>query len=574
MSWNILSQGLCPAERYPETAAADLDAQTRFSRIVMRIKGCIDSSTADHPVVFALQEVSVAAAMDLKRALDEFGYDVVHESHGSSKSGFMGSALLLPRTLEHAQEMVEGTMPHVMRLPEDTPGIKDVLEAGPTSVLGVVVRMASRRDSPFMIATTHLPLLNGRSEAQKVVAKTALEIVRKMASPPTGERYPVVFAGDFNIQPTDEAYRCLTQHLSSVFPGEPFRTVRVAQRSPTGERTVFVGTLDYILHSEEWRCWHPGMHDLSHPSDAVLPNAQEPSDHLLIYATLIPGSRPAGTPPPVPDAMDEVTEPACALHLVWAETVSKDMPSDATDLAMVALRVTGVARCARAFKHTVGHGKETTADFDTFKLDLVQSKPAKLPRDTPVVVACGSISLPMAFFAGLYADHLFPVDQLKGVIGTNHATKSRTFFPVHNASTEESVAEMTALFDVTQLRGTKDAPLVFAIRLPQGPISEKDVEGIRAAVPCADGGVAGVVVIAPTGKNCALGPDNFASVCLAIGIHVRETCQRIPASKYFVTVNGAATLAYMMGRLFSSSNMYGKPGYVNYVAGTYAVINA
>lgn len=183
----------------------------------------------------------------------------------------------------------------------------------------VATRLRCRANGAALtVATYHMPCAFWSPPA--MVINTALMSAAFHRLVPPGEAG--IMAGDFNIKPGDAAYRLLTTGglprgdaaYPHPRPHDPWRPdvpaplasayVRVRGREPgwtnfarIGDAPAFVETLDYVLVT-------PGVDVVdvlpTPKREAVggpLPTAAEPSDHILIGATV-------RLPPPPPAVAD------------------------------------------------------------------------------------------------------------------------------------------------------------------------------------------------------------------------------------------------------------------------------
>lgn len=170
---------------------------------------------------------------------------------------------------------------------------------------------------PFCVASYHMPALYGSAEKIQALNIHTSLLSRKMSLFADG--LPSVLLGDFNFQPGSSPYRLLThgslarddEELPPLREGDEWTASPVMQRfrsayqealgtepvftnyavkaGPDGNpEPAFCGTLDYIFVSDDWhvrQVWPvPPRSQFSGP----LPDASEPSDHLLVGATLWP----------------------------------------------------------------------------------------------------------------------------------------------------------------------------------------------------------------------------------------------------------------------------------------------
>jgi 2',5'-phosphodiesterase len=125
----------------------------------------------------------------------------------------------------------------------------------------------------FCVANYHAPCAFFNQEVMKMHVRFVCDAVSYFA-----DEIPLVLCGDFNIQPQDEAFDVLVGHnaygWTSVF--EPLPVV-------TNYTENFKGTLDHMVKSTNMSVVHtvPPTQPIR-----ICPNDEEPSDHLLLRATL------------------------------------------------------------------------------------------------------------------------------------------------------------------------------------------------------------------------------------------------------------------------------------------------
>jgi len=171
----------------------------------------------------------------------------------------------------------------------------------------------------FCVATYHMPCLFGSTEKMQIMNIHASLAVKKLTSFADGR--PCVLMGDFNVLPESSTYRLLTSGLLAEDEAElpqprdgdswkatPLRQrLRSAYRAALGTEPIFTnfaaiagpdgspeppfcGTLDYVFVSDHWHVREvlplPPKSKFAGP----LPDVAEPSDHLLVGATLWPAA--------------------------------------------------------------------------------------------------------------------------------------------------------------------------------------------------------------------------------------------------------------------------------------------
>ena len=158
----------------------------------------------------------------------------------------------------------------------------------------------------FFVSTYHMPCAFYNPPVMVIHSALAAQIVQKTAG-----SAPYILAGDFNIKPGDAAYKLLTEgELDESDPSYPTpkpydswrpklkEGMRSSYKEKNGKEPLFtnyaqtrgseefIDTLDYIFLSSHIDVSSvmslPSKSELGGP----LPNAEEPSDHLMIAADL------------------------------------------------------------------------------------------------------------------------------------------------------------------------------------------------------------------------------------------------------------------------------------------------
>lgn len=332
-SYNVLAEIYCTQQMYPYCAKWALDWQYRARRVVDEI------AEAD-PDVLCLQEAQRDHfERDLEPALDARGYEGIFAQKSREAMGHAGKVdgcalfwkkskfrLAEHRTLafndvaraEAAALSLSGLNEHafLLRLVKGNVAQIAVLEA-----FGGTSRGPPRR---LCVANTHL---YSNKDFPDTKLWQTLTLVRELdrlfhARSHRDQRrsdLPLIFAGDFNSSPHSAVYQLLA--TGSVDPNHPdlapppgrrgpsilpndtrdishrlhlasaYRTATGAEPLFTDYTLGFQGTLDYLWHDPDTlRCAAvaqiPEVHELTAAGDA-LPNAQYPSDHVMLIADFV-----------------------------------------------------------------------------------------------------------------------------------------------------------------------------------------------------------------------------------------------------------------------------------------------
>ncbi|CAK9076760.1 unnamed protein product [Durusdinium trenchii] len=304
-SWNILCPELCNPENFRHTNHKDLENETRFARVLEQLEQKIEQNA-----ILCLQELSLVWCGRLHAFFHQRQYTFVTANYGIPKHDYMGVAVAFPSQvflLEEAKiqkvaDVLE-TIPHS----EDQKDEAFNLSRGRRNQM-ISLRLRHRGfDKEFVVCTYHMPCAY---EHMKVMVIHA-SICAKCAFEFAGD-LPLVLAGDFNFRPGSAPYELLT--TGKLKEDHEHRPVDVegwslwqecqlrsayAEKHPQGEppftnyawnkdEEPFVGTLDYIFVSKQTEVVSVERLPSSVTQGGHLPTEKEPSDHLLISATVLP----------------------------------------------------------------------------------------------------------------------------------------------------------------------------------------------------------------------------------------------------------------------------------------------
>jgi 2',5'-phosphodiesterase len=341
-TYNSLSSHLSAPDHFKHCHPSDLEPATRFCRMQQKLEAEIRQNA-----VICLQEISQLWAGLLHAFFQQRHYHFVTALYGGPWSGYMGVGLAWPTDVYEAAQVeivrVADTRPwpsrpnanmlvrasrqaatrlagiwrqslRLMGIDIQAPYDPWAVAQGRSNEL-IFARLCHRQDGAvFCIATYHMPCLYGSVQKRQTMiihASLAAQYIQALAADD-----PYVWAGDFNIVPGSSAYRLLTEGQWAVehedFPTpkaddttgwdanhvKPMRSAYAVKngREPgftnharVGDDPVFTETLDYIFLSPHWTVESvvtlPDRADPQRP----FPNNQEPSDHVLLGASLKPG---------------------------------------------------------------------------------------------------------------------------------------------------------------------------------------------------------------------------------------------------------------------------------------------
>lgn len=250
LTWNILAPIHVRPERYPRVPPELLDGAARNARILERLR-VLDAD------VIALQEVEPDVAAYLHDGLRDRAYDW----RLTLKQQFRleGVALFVRRSVFGPVRFEE------IIYREDVPGVS------PTGNVALLAH-ATFAGRPILLATTHIkwelpevPLDRHRGLIQ------VRQLADRLRSGP-----PAVVSGDFNATTTSP----VLAPLWALGLRDPF----AALDQPTGTFNGRATRLDFLVHAPELVGTGDRLPTLT--GESVLPSVDEPSDHLLLRATL------------------------------------------------------------------------------------------------------------------------------------------------------------------------------------------------------------------------------------------------------------------------------------------------
>ena len=335
-SYNILSDSLCRPDQFTHCAAEDIDNVARLEKIKARLVLQMEAKK-----VICLQEVSRAWASELAPLFEKYGYNHMDGLSGSGFSGYMGCTLAWPIEDYSCENISVKRVADIVDWPRsqekrawtpERPPFDARKEALKRHNCVVIARLQSRDTGrSFCVACYHMPCLFGTDEKCQTMVLHASWLMQYAQRWADGA--PLIVAGDFNIQPGDPTYNLIADGMLSAdhpqypkpappeaseqeaawTPGaEPMRSAYAVNHAATSTAkagggssprevepeftnyawtpwggTQFCETLDYIWLSPEWHV--DDVVDLPSRSELTVesfPSQDEPSDHMLIGATL------------------------------------------------------------------------------------------------------------------------------------------------------------------------------------------------------------------------------------------------------------------------------------------------
>ena len=339
VSYNILSSELAEPDYHTKCEPENLDASNRLPRILDKLGEEIDASS-EIPLVFCLQEVSHEWATSLHVFFAEKGYHMVTGLYGRKFNGYMGIATAYPtkhfetlkvdlvrlsdkkrwprkpkepepsKLRKYVFDPIYGPMKAVYRHYRPQKRFDDAWDYSKfrhNQFIALKIKNRGEGHTPFWVGNYHMPCAFRTPGVMNIHADLVGSRIQQLA----GED-PFILSGDFNILPESSHYTLLTTGTidkeDETYPDKKYdvdwaptlkgmRSAYFEKNKKEPEFTnnahngalnaeSFIGTLDYIFLSDEWKVLEvkdtPKKEELS----CVYPSAEEPSDHVLIAASL------------------------------------------------------------------------------------------------------------------------------------------------------------------------------------------------------------------------------------------------------------------------------------------------
>lgn len=363
VSYNILSSSLAAPSHFPECKPLDLEGSTRLKRVLMKLEAPVASRS-----IICLQEVSLAWSGELHHFFSSRGFHLMLASHGSHFSGYMGEGLAFPLDLYDPLELRIERLTDTMKWPNRQKatgffaGLAEfqsrvsratqiLLNSKPNRFRHrqpwdhargrnnrfIFARLKSRTNGArICVANYHMPCVYWSPPVMMIHAALVVRNFQVLCEGDDG-----ILAGDFNIKPTDSSYDMIIKGevdekngdypsstpdgtpASKWFP-RPLGPMKSAYKEVLGQepdftnyakvenQPMFIETLDYLFCTLDLDV----VDVLRLPNrDAVqgpFPDATEPSDHVMIGATLrlpAPIRLPERPPMVVPEEAEGSSSP-------------------------------------------------------------------------------------------------------------------------------------------------------------------------------------------------------------------------------------------------------------------------
>lgn len=343
VSYNILSSHLASPTHHTKCDPEQLQSSTRLPKILNKLQEELDTSNVkNEPVIFCLQEVSHDWAAALHTFFAQRKYHLVTALYGKKFNGYMGIATAFPmdkfETLQvdlcRLSDKKKGGWPRAP--PEPEPGFmsKYIFKPLMKPIVSTVhylrgnkpaaedpwdysqwrfnqfigIKLKPRdKNTVFWVGNYHMPCAFRTPAVMNIHADLVSDRIQTLAG---SDEY--ILAGDFNILPDSPHYKLLRtgklDENDETYPPpkygvtweSSFQGMKSAYYEFDGKEPVFtnnahngalnaesfIGTLDYIFLSENVKVL--GVKDTPSMDNwkGVYPDENEPSDHVLIAASL------------------------------------------------------------------------------------------------------------------------------------------------------------------------------------------------------------------------------------------------------------------------------------------------
>jgi len=300
VTYNILSSFL--ADKMVMTNPNYEKNDERFKGVTDKLKIEIDKKS-----IICLQEVSSAWKLLIEKFFTDNKYTINNIENYSPNKGYpgfqMGVAIAYPTDVytvveNYKSEVVGMSLELPSRPIVPQPDVWGLARAKQNKILHIMLKHNSS-NTEFAVSTYHMPSKAKNQPLMVIHAALAANAAKKYAN---GK--PYILCGDFNTLPINEGYTLFrTGNTSLTIPdeGDPkweatIEKLRSAYAENGGEpaytcsslmnsKPLFQGTIDYIFLSDKWKVTDvlpvPTLGDTE-----SIPNATEPSDHVMIGATL------------------------------------------------------------------------------------------------------------------------------------------------------------------------------------------------------------------------------------------------------------------------------------------------
>ena len=326
VSYNLLVPAYADPTQYDKCDPTFLKTEYRWNLI----KSQLENQIVLHKyTIICLQEVSITMLPELNRFFHQAKYSFFYNLYGAPKSDFMGIGLAIPKDLTlqsisyinigeylssfsthekdevkpkqhgYIQSLMDYFFPKAVEFKSMSPWTGAVERRNVLIFIQVLIE-----NKKLCIGNYHMPCAYREPDLMYLHSSAVKEMMFNLSD---GEDF--VLTGDFNLVPSSNLYQCLLnsnedhfQHLfgsdcpSSYRPtmnrslksaylvanGREPKYTNFADREHTG---LFCETLDYIFYSGKLVV-DDVLQLPNEPTSASYPDEFNPSDHLMIAASL------------------------------------------------------------------------------------------------------------------------------------------------------------------------------------------------------------------------------------------------------------------------------------------------
>lgn len=309
VTYNVLSSSLSEKDWFINNDVQHLDPKTRFAHTLRKLE-----SIRDEPII-CLQEVSKEWADLYAKHFKSKKYSFIHVQYGHEFNGYMGTAIAFPNSKYQMKQKHFIKIGDVIAQETYEPHAAD-WELAVSRVNTMIYLQLKCKYSlkTFGVSTYHMPC---RFDYPKVMIMHIRALLTELKRLSKG--HPYVIGGDFNTLPDNHGYTLLTKGM--VHPTDNLSDEGHSHRYPTSticglnsaymqknnkepdftnyadpNNNSFMGTIDYVFlskpehHSKKQTWYVESVKSLPTRQKGIkngtLPNQFEPSDHLLLWATL------------------------------------------------------------------------------------------------------------------------------------------------------------------------------------------------------------------------------------------------------------------------------------------------
>lgn len=338
VSYNILSSSLAGSSHFPSCDPANLGAAVRLKRVLTKLEAPVAARS-----IICLQEVSLAWSGPLHAFFANRGFHLMLTSHGSYFSGYMGEALAFPLDLFEAVDLRIERLTDMMDWPVRRKdggffGMTETfcgrLRKAWHALMGsprpskravrepwdhargrlnrfIFARLRSRTNgAKICVATYHMPCVFWSPPVMLIHSALVVRSFQRLCGSDDG-----ILAGDFNIKPADSSYEMILkgkiEPSNDDFPPKcpdgtppekwfpmPLVPMKSAYREVLGSepdftnfakvenQPEFIETLDYMFCTQGVDIVDVIRLPHRQAVQGPFPDASEPSDHVMIGATL------------------------------------------------------------------------------------------------------------------------------------------------------------------------------------------------------------------------------------------------------------------------------------------------